>query len=646
MRPTQGVTFGGRYELSSRVAIGGMGEVWEATDHVIGRTVAIKILKDEYMGDPGFLERFRAEARHAALVNHEGIASVFDYGEEDGSAFLVMELVPGEALSTILERETSIEPNRALDVIAQTASALQAAHAAGLVHRDIKPGNLLITPDGRVKITDFGIARIADQVPLTATGQVMGTVQYLSPEQASGHPASPATDIYSLGIVAYESVAGKRPFTGESQVAIAMAQINDQAPPLPAEIPQPVRNLIFAMIAKKPEDRPSSAAAVSRACTALRRGDISAAAAAVPAIADSAALDDDSFTQLLDTSDGEKTQLLPATNPLPAPVNGAEDEGAEDEDESEEPKKKRSPWTWPLIALIALLVIAVGGTIWALVSNALNADPAPTSPSATTTETTPPDVDVAALDLIGKTCDEATGIIEVEEADIELTCTTGDAATEEGQAGTIYQLSDDGSVPAGSQVEATVYGEMATVDVDALGLVGQSCDAATGIAEDAGITLTCATGDPASEESEVGNVYRLSESGSVPTGTTVQATVYDDVEVVDLGAPANAPALSATQFENGETGTVSWTEYRPDGATLTGYIVTLTNAQFSNGQSTQSFDPGELSADFTVTGSAGRSIEVSYVAVFEERESGSSPSSRADIVAPADTDTDGDDLGL
>ena len=258
MRPTQGVTFGGRYELDSRIAIGGMGEVWEATDHVIGRTVAIKILKDEYMGDPGFLERFRAEARHAALVNHEGIASVFDYGEENGSAFLVMELVPGEALSTILERDGSLSTDKTLDVVAQTSAALQAAHAAGLVHRDIKPGNLLITPDGRVKITDFGIARIADQVPLTATGQVMGTVQYLSPEQASGHPASPATDIYSLGIVAYESLAGKRPFTGESQVAIAMAQINEQPPPLPATIAAPVQNLVMAMIAKKPDDRPAS----------------------------------------------------------------------------------------------------------------------------------------------------------------------------------------------------------------------------------------------------------------------------------------------------------------------------------------------------------------------------------------------------
>ena len=131
MRPTQGVTFGGRYELDSRIAIGGMGEVWEATDHVIGRTVAIKILKDEYMGDPGFLERFRAEARHAALVNHEGIASVFDYGEEAGSAFLVMELVPGEALSTILERDGSLSTDKTLDIVAQTSAALQAAHAAG-----------------------------------------------------------------------------------------------------------------------------------------------------------------------------------------------------------------------------------------------------------------------------------------------------------------------------------------------------------------------------------------------------------------------------------------------------------------------------------------------------------------------------------
>jgi serine/threonine-protein kinase len=351
MRPTSGLTFGGRYQLSSRVAIGGMGEVWQATDLVIGRTVAIKILKDEYLGDPGFLERFRAEARHAALVNHEGIANVFDYGEEDGSAFLVMELVPGEALSTILERERVLATDRALDIVAQTANALHAAHSAGLVHRDIKPGNLLITPDGRVKITDFGIARIADQVPLTATGQVMGTVQYLSPEQASGHAASPTTDIYSLGIVAYEALAGRRPFTGESQVAIAMAQINETPPELPATIAEPVRNLVYSSIAKSPADRPASAAHLARAAQALRNGDVAAAAASVPGV-----IGTGSLTAAAGANYGNATtatKVLPAADTAQTPAT----------------RRKRSPWTWPLIALVALLLLVLVGTVIALLAS-------------------------------------------------------------------------------------------------------------------------------------------------------------------------------------------------------------------------------------------------------------------------------------
>lgn len=282
MRPTTGQVFGSRYELVSRIAIGGMGEVWKANDSVIGRLVAIKILKEEYLGDPGFRERFRTEAKNAALVNHEGIANVFDYGEEDGSAYLVMELVPGEALSTVLEREKILPASRVLSIVAQTAAALHQAHLAGLVHRDIKPGNLLITPDGTVKITDFGIARLADQVPLTATGQVMGTVQYLAPEQAGGKPASPATDVYSLGIVAYEALAGKRPFRGESQVAIAMAQIKEAPPELPSSIPEPVRKMVMSCMAKKPEGRPRSAHDLAHAALALARGDIDAGLALLP----------------------------------------------------------------------------------------------------------------------------------------------------------------------------------------------------------------------------------------------------------------------------------------------------------------------------------------------------------------------------
>ena len=259
-----------------------MGEVWKAKDLILGRIVAIKVLKEEYTGDPGFLQRFRAEARHTALLNHVGIANVFDYGEEEGSAYLVMELVPGQPLSSIIEHEQVLSPDRTLSMIAQTARALSVAHAQGLVHRDIKPGNLLITPDGRVKVTDFGIARLADQVPLTQTGQVMGTAQYLAPEQATGQTATGASDIYSLGVIGYECLTGHRPFSGESQIAIALAQVNDAPPPLPETLPKPVRALLMSMLAKDPKNRPADAIKLSEAAEAIRNGDIAAAHAAVP----------------------------------------------------------------------------------------------------------------------------------------------------------------------------------------------------------------------------------------------------------------------------------------------------------------------------------------------------------------------------
>ena len=456
MRPSAGLTFGGRYELQSRIAIGGMGEVWQATDLVIGRQVAIKILKDEYLGDPGFLERFRAEARHAALVNHEGIANVFDYGEEEGSAYLVMELVPGEALSTILEREHVLSTDKVLDIVAQTSAALQAAHAAGLVHRDIKPGNLLITPDGRVKITDFGIARIADQVPLTATGQVMGTVQYLSPEQASGHPASPTTDIYSLGIVAYEALAGRRPFTGESQVAIAMAQINETPPDLPVTVSEPVRNLVYSCIAKNPADRPQSAAHLARAATALRRGDVHAAAAAVPAVLGAAGAT--AATMLMPQQGATSaTTVLPS-----AGVPGEEGEG-------EGEQKKRSPWTWPLIVLIAILAIVLIGTIIALALNNGGRSGPETSSGPPTTRSTPPTtptvpptseapetIPIDRNSYIGMNIDDAAAAIEA--LGLPVVRQEGAAATEPGLANTVSDVNPSGPVAPGTTITLTFLG--------------------------------------------------------------------------------------------------------------------------------------------------------------------------------------------
>jgi len=452
MRPTSGLTFGGRYQLGNRIAIGGMGEVWQATDLVIGRTVAIKILKDEYLGDPGFLERFRAEARHAALVNHEGIANVFDYGEEDGSAFLVMELVPGEALSSILEREHTLPTDKVLDIVAQTASALQAAHQAGLVHRDIKPGNLLITPDGRVKITDFGIARIADQVPLTATGQVMGTVQYLSPEQASGHPASPSTDIYSLGIVAYECLAGRRPFTGESQVAIAMAQINEAPPELPVTIAEPVRNLVYACIAKRPEDRPATSAHLARAAQALRRGDVPGAIAAVPGIAGH----DPISTFATDTA--AATRVLSAGAPAAGPLAATA---------AEEPAaKRRNPWMIPLIVIVSVLAVALIALLLAVFLRPSGSTSPSTSPDASKTPSapkTPSSVPspsatthvIVSGDYVGKPFTQVQA--QLIALGYRVDQQQGPGASTPNDNGTVSRINPTGPLPAGSEIQVYVY---------------------------------------------------------------------------------------------------------------------------------------------------------------------------------------------
>jgi len=352
MKPEEGKLYGDRYRLVKRIATGGMGEVWQAQDEVILRQVAIKILKQQYMGDPDFVERFRTEAKHAAMINHDGIANVYDYGEDDGSAYLVMELVPGESLSSILEREKTLPEQQVISIIAQTALALDAAHREGLVHRDVKPGNLLISPNGQVKITDFGIARVANQVSLTQTGQVMGTVQYLAPEQATGKPATAAGDIYSLGIVAYEALAGKRPFKGETQMAIAMAQINETPPPLPESIDAKLVKLVMDCMAKKPDQRPSSALALAARAEALLAN--SPTHIPINAVIPPATREVSDETTVIDTD----------TKPT-APV----------------------PAVWPWIALVVILLSTIAVITWAgIVAPKPTITPSP-SPSQTKTET-------------------------------------------------------------------------------------------------------------------------------------------------------------------------------------------------------------------------------------------------------------------
>ena len=264
----------GRYELIERIASGGMGEVWRGVDQILGRPVAIKLLAAAHACDEQFRARFRAEARYAAALSHPGIARVFDYGEMSplGGPYLVMELVNGEPLSAILEREGRLPADVTMDIIGQAARALDVAHQAGIVHRDIKPGNLLITADGTTKITDFGIAKAheAQAVNLTATGIVMGTALYVSPEQATGQTVTGASDIYSLGVVAYECLAGQPPFIADQPLAIAIMHKHDPVPPLPGDVPRPVTDLVLAMLAKDPADRPDSARHVADRADVLR----------------------------------------------------------------------------------------------------------------------------------------------------------------------------------------------------------------------------------------------------------------------------------------------------------------------------------------------------------------------------------------
>jgi serine/threonine-protein kinase len=336
-----------RYVLESRIATGGMGEVWSARDTVLDRPVAVKVLKTEYADDPLFRQRFETEARHAAALQHPGIASVYDYGAsslDDGSStprpYLVMELVEGQPLSALLRPSAPLDPDVARDLVAQAATALGVAHAAGIVHRDVKPANLLVTPDRRVKVTDFGIARAAEGMALTQTGEVMGTPAYISPEQAEGGTATAASDVYSLGVVAFECLTGAKPFVADSPVATAIAHLRNPVPELPGSVPADLAAVVRRSLSKAPGDRFTDGAAFARA---LRDpGSAAATTVVAPAVAPVA-------------TDG--TQVMPAApaaRPTPAPASAPA------------PRERRTPSAvpWPLVLGLAAVLLAVLVAVW------------------------------------------------------------------------------------------------------------------------------------------------------------------------------------------------------------------------------------------------------------------------------------------
>ncbi|MFG1738958.1 protein kinase [Micromonospora chalcea] len=269
------VVLSGRYRLEDRVATGGMGDVWRATDLVLGRPVAVKVLLPALVSDPDFIARFRSEARIMASLRHPGVVQVFDCGEDElpsgGRAdYLVMEFVAGEPLSRRIEDAGCLEVAETMSIVAQVAQALHAAHGRGIVHRDVKPSNLLVQDDGTVVLVDFGVARSTNVTSITSTNAVPGTALYMAPEQAAGRPVSGATDVYALGAVAYCCLTGSPPFTGDNPLQVAVRHLDDEPPELPAEIPASVRELVSRALAKDPADRYPTAAAMADAARAAR----------------------------------------------------------------------------------------------------------------------------------------------------------------------------------------------------------------------------------------------------------------------------------------------------------------------------------------------------------------------------------------
>lgn len=268
---------GDDYRLQWIIGHGGMSTVWLADDIINDREVAIKVLRPEFSDNREFLSRFRNEAQAAENIDSEHVVATYDYREVPDPAghtfcFIVMEFVRGESLADLLEREGSLAEDLALDVLEQAAHGLSVIHRMNMVHRDIKPGNMLITANGIVKITDFGIAKAAAAVPLTRTGMVVGTAQYVSPEQAQGKEVTAASDIYSLGVVGYEMMAGRRPFSGDSSVSVAIAHINQAPPQMPTSITAQTRELIGIALRKDPGRRFPDGNEMALAVSAVRLG--------------------------------------------------------------------------------------------------------------------------------------------------------------------------------------------------------------------------------------------------------------------------------------------------------------------------------------------------------------------------------------
>ncbi len=375
-----GRLIGGRYRLIAPLGEGGMATLWRAVDQQLDREVAVKLLRAQYSGDPGFVARFKQEARAAGSLAHPNIVSVYDYGTDadEGTQYIVMQLVDGEDLATVLRERGNLSVEDSVRVAIGVASALEAAHRRGIVHRDVKPGNILITDDGEVKVTDFGIARAVSEASMTVTGTTLGSVHYFSPEQARGDEVTGASDVYALGIVLYEMLTGRRPFEGDSAAGVALKRLNEDPPPptrYRPELPAGLVAVVMRALAREPEDRFPDAGSFAEALRAWQRDPDEVPAAAVAAV----------------PPRGEPTVYVPPRVTRPSDrVPRTPVVGAPPYRPAEERERQGQPWWIWLLALLAIVLLGTIGFLAAQVFSGLGG-PA-TSPSPSTALVGVPDV--------------------------------------------------------------------------------------------------------------------------------------------------------------------------------------------------------------------------------------------------------------
>jgi eukaryotic-like serine/threonine-protein kinase len=522
-----GDVLGGRYRLVELLGQGGMATIYRATDAQLGREVAVKVLHPEYGRDPGFVARFKQEAQSAASLSHPNIVGVFDFGTDADGPYIVMELVDGEDVATLLARNGPLPPRQAARLAAEVAHALGAAHARGIVHRDVKPGNILVSADGRVKVTDFGIARAWADARLTLPGVTLGSVHYFSPEQALGEQATEASDIYSLGIVLYELLTGRRPWEGDNAASVAMARIS-APPPLVSDVRPNVPPVLEAIdrkaLSPDPAARFPSAGAMADALEAfLDEGGARPAAAGVPVAAGAAAAVAATAARPYPPDAYAGT---PAAPPPPAsPPAGA----VPGEPEPEEPRST-SPWIWIAGLLGLAILVIVGFLAFRLLTG--------NGP-----ETTPGPGTVTLPSFIGQTFENAT--VTAEELGIELAPTyvkrndkpEETIVSQEPPAGTV--------VDKGSSVKVEVVSGKELVAVPELVNLPEA-EAIKQIT-DAKLTLGARTEsfDPAIPAGSVIGTT-LPAGLEVPTGTPIDYEVSKGPEPTASPSPTPTAAPTAT----------------------------------------------------------------------------------------------------